>query len=273
VPVPPAAAAPALTPAPVVQPVPLAPHRAIYDLTLDDRRPSNQVTAVRGRIAFEFGGSACDGYTLNFRQLTELATGGGERVLQSDLRSATYESGDGTSFRFTSQQFTNRQLTEDVDGRVERAPDRSLTVRVAKPREKTAALEANVVFPTEHMRRIIAAAVAGQPLLEIPVFDGSQDGEKVYNTLSVIGRRIVPGDRPPTDVARERTELQGLARWPVTISYFERTGAQGEQTPVYSLSFELYENGVSRALVIDYGEFVLKGELSALDMLPPANCR
>ena len=50
------------------------------------------------------------------------------------------------------------------------------------------------MFPTEHMRRIIAAARAGKSVLELTVYDGSDNGEKLYNTLTVIGQPI-PGDR------------------------------------------------------------------------------
>ena len=57
-----------------------------------------------------------------------------------------------------------------------------------------------------------------------------------------------------------------MRRWPVSISYFERTGekprAPGEQTPVYTIRFELYENGISRALALDYNDFVIAGEMT-----------
>ena len=40
---------------------------------------------------------------------------------------------------------------------------------------------------------------------------------------------------------------------------------EGEQSPVYSMSFELFENGVSRALVLDYNDFVIAGALGKFD--------
>ena len=49
------------------------------------------------------------------------------------------------------------------------------------------------LFPTAHMKRLIAAARAGDRPLNVKVFDGSDDGRKVYDTLAVIGRRIAPG--------------------------------------------------------------------------------
>jgi hypothetical protein len=55
--------------------------------------------------------------------------------------------------------------------------------------------------------------------------------------------------------------MKSMPRWPVTVSYFDRDAKnkEGEQMPVYSMSFELFENGVSRALVLDYNDFVIAG--------------
>ena len=55
--------------------------------------------------------------------------------------------------------------------------------------------------------------------------------------------------------------MKTLTRWPVTVSYYDRDAKtkEGEQTPVYAMSFELFENGVSRALVLDYNDFRDRG--------------
>ena len=47
----------------------------------------------------------------------------------------------------------------------------------------------------------------------------------------------------------------------------------GEQTPVYAMSFELYENGVSRALVLDYNDFVISGALDKFDVKDSKPCK
>ena len=68
--------------------------------------------------------------------------------------------------------------------------------------------------------------------------------------------------------------LDGLTRWPVTMSYFERKpGDTGDRTPSYTMSFELYENGISRALMLDYGNFVVRGDLISLRLKKRAECR
>jgi len=106
------------------------------------------------------------------------------------------------------------------------------------------------------------------------VFDGSESGDKVFSTLAVIGNVIGPGEKLPDDAAAGNPALAGLKRWPVTISYFELGSAKtGEQTPAYSIGFELYENGVSRALALDYGDFVVSGVMSQLELKEATSCK
>jgi hypothetical protein len=252
----------------------LAPHIAIYDLTLTSSRGKRALESVRGRIVYDFSGSSCEGYALQFRQVTELDSGEG-KVALSDLRTTTWEEGEGKSFRFKSQNYMDQQQIGEVDGSADR--DRSgVAVKLSKPEDKK--FEAGtVVFPTEHMRLLIEAARAGKTLLEVQVYDGSESGEKIYQSLSVIGHRIEP-DKKLDDAAADKDTLSGLARWPVTISYFDKIGKKAddqpsEQTPVYAISFEMYENGISRALRLDYGDFVIDGKMSSLEVKKTSACK
>jgi hypothetical protein len=251
----------------------LAPHRAIYDLKLARSPGKRQLEAVRGRILYDFSGNVCDGYALQFRQVSELDSGEG-KVALSDLRAVTWEDGAAKSFRFNSENFLNQKSLDAVDGRAERKDD-GVAVKLAKPASKSFSLESGMVFPAEHMRRIIEAALEGKTILEFPVYDGSETGEKVFNTLTIIGKEIAPGEKPVDDAAAKSDAMAKLRRWPVRISYFDRAvnDKAGEQTPVYAIGFELYENGISRALSLDYGDFVISGEMSQLDLRDSKPCR
>jgi hypothetical protein len=59
------------------------------------------------------------------------------------------------------------------------------------------------------------------------------------------------------------------------VSYFDRkeSDRSGEQTPVYSINFELYENGISRALRLNYPDFSISGDLTALEIRKAKPCR
>lgn len=258
----------------------LAPHRAVYDLSLSGSSGTRAVESARGRIVFDFSGDACKGFALQYRQVTVLESSeSGSRT--SDLRNTTFESGDGRSFRFRTQSDLNGKAAAPIDGNAERG-DKGLDITLRQPKRGEMAVPGEVLFPAAHMRRLIEAARAGQSTVAVKVFDGSDDGRKVYDTLAVIGPQRVaakpdassdirPPDAPkpaaaPVEAPLREGAMASMPHWPVTLSYF--SPGEGERTPVYVLAFDLYENGVSGALRLDYGEFSLKGELSRIDLTP-----
>jgi EipB-like len=253
---------------------PFLAHQALYDLSLVKSRGSHAVYDARGRILYKFSGSACEGYTSEFRQVSELDSGEGKLTL-SDLRSSSWEDGAGKSYRFKIDTRMNDTASPSVDGIAERVGDH-IKVELKQPVSKTFNLDGKVVFPTEQIERIIAAAREGKSVLELMVYDGSDNGEKVYNTLSIIGKPI-PGSRSiaSPDPSTSNDRMKTLTRWPVTVSYYDRDAKakEGEQTPVYAMSFELFENGVSRALVLDYNDFVISGAMDKLDVKDTKPCR
>lgn len=246
---------------------PLAPHRALYELSLLRGSGTKAPAQARGRIAFEFTGSACDGYTQNLRQTTEVQPDEGASRL-SDMSSATFEAGDGREFRFKIKTVVDNRPGEDIDGAAKRTKDGAkLAIDISKPKRTKRDAPGTVLFPTEHLRRILEAARSVQTLLQAQVYDGSGDGSKIFDTLTIIGK---PTDKPATEKAAQLESLKKLRRWPVKISYFDV--GKRDETPSYMLSFDLYENGVSRALKLDYGDFVLAGEMTELTLLPAPKC-
>jgi EipB-like len=253
---------------------PFLAHQALYELSLVKSRGSNAINGARGRILYNFTGSACEGYTSEFRQVSELDSGDG-KVTLSDLRSSSWEDGAGKSYRFKIDTRMNDNDSAPIDGVAERIGDH-ITVKLKKPAEKSFNLDGSIVFPTEQIQHIIAAAREGKSVLELTVYDGSDNGEKVYNTLTVIGRPISgDGASGPADPSTANDQMKSLARWPVTVSYYDRDakGKDGEQMPVYAMSFELFENGVSRALVLDYNDFVISGALGRFDVKDSKPCK
>ena len=114
--------------------IPLTPHRAIYDLSLGDVRGNSSISSVRGRILYDFDGNACQGYSLEFRQVSELDTGEG-KTSTSDLRSTTWEGADAKKFKFSSENFVDESLAGAVDGHAEHDPDKT-AVALEKPSKK-----------------------------------------------------------------------------------------------------------------------------------------
>ncbi|TCT00970.1 cell envelope integrity EipB family protein [Aquabacter spiritensis] len=244
----------------------LMPHRAGYVLSLDPSKPSQKLDGADGRIDYEIRGNSCEGYTVALRQSNRLDTGEGPSA-ESDMLSTSWEDGKGEAYRFKTVTRANGQVKSDVDAIATRS-DGGVTVQITKPRRESVELKGPILMPTEHVRKVLAAAAAGESILQARVFDGSETGEKVYDTLAVIGR---PGKAAADLPEAARTALADETVYPVTVSYFD--GAGDQQTPVYAMSLSLYANGVIGGLKIDYNDFVLRGVLDRFEPLKPdATC-
>ena len=216
-------------------------------------------------ISYDFSGSACDGYKTVFRQVTSIEPAEGDTRV-SNTETTTLESGNAMRFGFDIRT-SNNDSEDDIKGDASKTSAGSIAIDLQKPEAAQVDLKAEALFPTEHLSRIIASAEAGTKILSAAVYDGSDTGRKLYNTLSIIG---APLATPATDPAAQDEVLKGERRWPVTISYFEQ--GQDDAQPAYVLSFELYENGVSRAIKVDYGNFALAGQLVEFKAGPPSAC-
>lgn len=249
--------------------IPLAPHRAVYDLSLESSGSSSSISSVRGRMVHEFDGAPCDGYTVNMRWVAVMGSGAGESSVD-DLRFASWEDGQGASYTYTSMRYLDDKLVEEVKAHAERGEaSRGGEVSLSKPSEDRIDLPPKTIFPTTHLRNVISAATAGENFSEHRVYDVSEDGRLIYDTLAVVGARR-NGDRGLEGV-KNAAVLRALPSWRVTISYFKGRG-EGEETPAFEQTFDLFANGVASDLHLDYGDIVIKGTLKELEFLTPREC-
>jgi EipB-like len=246
----------------------LVPHRAVYELSLLSSKGMNGVDEARGRLVFEITGTACEGYATNFRQVTQLSGAEGNPDRSFDVRSTSFESGDDTLLRFTNDAVRGDK-TDHTEGNAH-ATSEGVEITVQKPEPSKVIAPSETLFPNAHIKRLVAQALGGSKLFSAKIFDGSDTGNKVYDTLAVIGAPVSADAAQHAEAAANAEPLKGHESWPVTLSYFE-PGA-GEREPAYVMSFVLYDNGVSRALTLNYGDFKLKGELKSIEFLSSPDC-
>ena len=208
------------------------------------------MSSVRGRILYDFSGSACEGYALQFRQVSELDSGEGKVIAERPAR-----------------HHLGRRRGQAVPLPLAELPRREAARRGRRAgragRRRASAVELTQAGRQEaRSRRPIwcsrpSTCAASSPrrararrCSQVSVYDGSETGEKVYDTLTVIGKPIAPGCAE----ARRRRGRAGCVRRLDALAGDDQlfrqgaAAAAGEQTPVYAITFELYENGISRAL-------------------------
>ena len=247
----------------------LTPHRAVYDLELREASERSGIAAMNGRIAYEINGNACDGLSVRYRFATNITTS--ERSYGTDQQTATFESPDGREFTFLTRTFVGDQLEKEVKGTAIRT-ENGITVDLTSPNEQQLQLP-DSIFISTHLASIIEQAEQGERFVRHRVFDGSEDADETLNTSGVIGEaKTFP---EPLEGEKEEAirELVDRPAWPVTISYFDREAdASAERLPVYEASFLLYDDGVSRKLVLRYDDYSLTGQLSSLEYFEEEPC-
>ncbi len=240
----------------------LAPHRAVYDVELKEASDRSGIDGMSGRIVYEFRGSACDGYTTNFRFVTQLSARG--EVSLTDQRTTTFEDGTGENFRFVTKTFVNQNEDKKIEGSA-RLDDDSVIVDLKEPESLELDLQ-SAMFPTEHVIDMINRARAGETFYQQPIFDGSDGGDRVMTTTVVIG----PQKQEPTEDAAEET-LKGESYRKFSVAYFDEIN-DPEGLPEYSIAFKMHDNGIARDLEMNYGDFTLIGKVSNLEIFDAEPC-
>lgn len=255
----------------IAAPPVLAPHRAVYNVTLAETQATAGVADLTGRLVYELRGTACEGFTQTMRFVTRTANSEG-RTAVSDMRSEFEEDIRANTFSFRTQNYRNRRLTERAVGRAARTDTTSVKVSIEQPGQRTVEFDKDIKFPIGHAVALIEAAKAGRSLYTTYLYDGAEKGDKLFSTTAAIGRAVSGDVKGKLVEAQGDDVLEALEAWPISMSYFELDALATDGVPVYELAFIMFENGVSRRLYIDYGTFAIRGTLQTLEMLPAKPC-
>ena len=240
--------------------VTLQSYVGVYELTMSKNRSDSGILGVRGRLVLRVTDS-CDGFAQSQRMVLLTTSADGEEIVR-DFNFTSWESEDGTKIRFDGLDTANGEVQGRHAGRADLVAEGGEgKVVFSQPEAGVLALQAGTIFPTEHFRILINAALGGRQSVERRVYDGSgPDG--LYDTVAW----IFQPDGPTGDVDVSGQLKDGVA-WNVHLAYFKP--ATNEFLPEYEIAFRLHENGVASDLELDYGTFALKARLTRLDFIPP----
>ena len=250
----------------------LAGHRAVYDLELHRATSRSGISGSVGRMVLELTGSACEGWKVDLRLVNRFSLPRNKTRLV-DSRSSSWESTDGLVMRYSLRQYVDNRLEDQslvkaVAGR----NGKPGTGETTKPEKKKFTIPLGAVFPVQHQKRLITAALENRGRDASLVYDGS-DKSKSFQAISFIGSARTWPLKSPKLAGSGTSLIAGKRFWKVTISYYSPNNSAGEETPKQQISFDMFANGVSGNLIIDYGEFALKGRLIRIDKTPaPKPC-
>ena len=242
----------------------IVPHRALYKMSLDRVSAGNSISHVEGTMVFDWS-DACDGWAIQQKMnLHFIHNEGNDADVDSTV--VMWEAKDGTRYSFNVRRLINEKEDEIYKGRA-RLGEEGGNVVYALPKERAESkLPSGTLFPSGHTKMIIKMAKTGEKFFTRRVFDGS-DEEGSADVSAFIGDEIKTNTLGKE--LRENPLIQVRA-WPVRLAFFLPDAQEG--LPEYEMDLVLQENGIARSMVIDYGNFRVKGELVKLDSETSSLC-
>jgi hypothetical protein len=245
----------------------IAPHRALYSLSLASTKSASGVVGASGAMVYEWG-ETCDGWTVQQRFRLRLQYAEQDNVEVSSTL-VTWEAKDGLRYRFNERRLRNGEPDEEIKGeaRLDGA-GKGGTAEFTRPEASTLTLAPGVLFPTAHTLLLIERAQAGEQFIAKPVFDGASV-ENASQITAVIGPELKPD---PVKAGDKKAQSPLLKRpsWRIRLAFFP-PDSKVEQ-PDYELGMRLLDNGVSQDMALDYSDYVIRATLDEIEALPRPNC-
>jgi hypothetical protein len=241
----------------------IAPHRALYTMVLAGTRTDSGVVDARGTMQYEWG-ETCDGWTIEQRYRLRIRYG---ETPDADIVSSfvTWESKDGLRYRFNQKQTRNGDVDQDIRGEARLdAPGNGGVAEFIKPKPQALKLMPGVLFPSAHTILLIDRASEGENFLSRQVFDGATD-ENAVQVSAAIGSRVAADA-----AAANGSPLLERPGWRIRLAFFPADNSV--EKPDYELGMRLLDNGVSREMLIDYGEYSIRAKLEDIEPLTKPNC-
>ena len=241
----------------------IMPHRALYTMTLVRASGDAGVTAASGTMEYEWG-ETCNGWTVAQRYRLKMGYAESSDVsLSSDF--VTWESKDGLRYRFNQQEKRNGAVDDEIRGSAKLdGPGKGGVATFEKPPGKSFRLPAGVLFPSAHTIFLLNRAEAGANFIAKQVFDGATVDNAVL-VSAVIGPKV-----EPDAAAAKKNPLLNRPGWRVRLAFFPADPKA--ETPDYELGMLLLDDGVSRDMIIDYGDYAIRARLDDIEALPKPSC-
>jgi hypothetical protein len=244
--------------------VEIAPHRALYTMTLGSAKSNSGVVGARGTMVYEWG-ETCDGWTIQQRyRLRMQYAENGEIEISSNY--VTWESKDGLRYRFNERKLRNGEVDEEVRGEARlEGPGKRGVAEFTRPSSSRFDLAPGTIFPTRHTIELIEHAAAGEQFLARNVFDGSGEENAVEITAAIAAEQDASAGQGPV-----KSPLLQRPSWRVRLAFFPADSTS--ERPDYELGMRLHDNGVSAEMVLDYSDFAIKARLDEIEALPKPSC-
>lgn len=240
----------------------LIPHQAVYRMTLAPGSRTIDVAAAEGVMIYR-ASRECGGWTVENHTVIRYSNPDGE-TFEDKWAFASWEADNGLSYRF-------RVLHKDGESadRIEGAAslDHANGGGVANytaPQEAEVELPKGTLFPTAHLRQLIAAANNGETMFNRIVFDGTtEDNPYLVNVA------IAPLPGHGQSLAESLGAPASTPFW-TRGAYFPYFG--DSEIPDFEMTIELRPDGIAQRVEQNFHDMGLRGTLLSIQILERPEC-
>lgn len=231
-----------------------------YALSLSKLR-THAITGATGSLHFQVV-DGCTGWATAQRMTLIIRSADGS-LEKTENDYTTWESKDGTHFTFNVTETDDDGPVKVIDsGTATRSSaDGAGVIKYTEPTAKEVAFPAGTLFPLQHTQALLEAGQAGHKFISPLLFDGTSDDGAEATFVTILGHH--PAQATPWPA------LNGYGSSDVSIAFFPHKNQ--DTTPDFRTSMRYFNNAVATDLELDFGDFVMSGKVTSLQ-IPKSAC-
>ena len=238
----------------------LLSHKATYTLNVENIKNSF-LEGGQGQTFFEIQ-EVCDGWNVreDYALMYELPN---KKSAKSYSSYTTFENKNSTKHSFQLTEKSDLNGKNDYQGFVEKN-EINISGSIINQNIKKLSFNKNILFPLEHLQKIIEKAKKGQSIFTSEVFFGNEESKQIKTVSTFIS------NKKQADVHNGK-DLSRVMVWPIKIAFYSKIEKKTE--PDYEISLELDEVGVVYSYKVNYGDFEVKAKLKDFKVLEKKICK
>ncbi len=246
----------------------ITPYDAHYDLELTVASGTTGPRSMDGILEYRVARACAGGWETRSRVVVNAVfrddtTSANERIFTS------WESDDGTQYRFAVQTSKNGVMVESVKGAAKlgkRGGEATYEATVENGQKLKVPLPRDTFLPVAYQQAVLQRAAQGEVLFSGVVLNGSStDGPRVLSTA--IGPK--EADFKAAHDGGVDPKLLG-AGWPMSLAFFKLF--EKSDSPVFETAMRQHESGVADEIKQTFSDFSISAHLTRLKPLPKRDC-
>ena len=129
---------------------------------------------------------------------------------------------------------------------------------------KELSFDKDVLFPVDHLKKLIDIAKNKGSIFTSKVFFGSENKEFIKIVSAFINKKR-------SSNIKNDIYLSTKMVWPIKLAFYPNETKQSK--PDYEIKVELDDAGIIHSYEVNYGDFVVKAKLQKFKIIEKSNCK